>query len=62
MKPPCFGVLITYLKITEEILSLCQQLGACKVQLHGDVSLDELINLRKIDQKLFIIKKPYRKR
>ena len=56
LKPPCFGVLITYLKRAEDILNFCHQLGARMVQLHGDVSPDELVNLRKLDPKLYIIK------
>jgi len=56
LKPPCFGVLITYLKRADDILNFCHQLGACMVQLHGDVSPDELANLRKLDSKLYIIK------
>ena len=56
LKPPCFGVLITYLKRAEDILSFCHQLGVRKVQIHADVSPDELANLRKLDSKLYIIK------
>ena len=56
LKPPCFGVLITYLKRADDILNFCHQLGARMVQLHGDVSPDELANLRKLDSKLYIIK------
>lgn len=56
LKPPCFGVLITYLKRAGDILNFCHQLGARMVQLHGDVSPDELANLRKLDSELYIIK------
>ncbi|MBI2471774.1 MAG: phosphoribosylanthranilate isomerase [Planctomycetes bacterium] len=56
LKPPHYGVLITYLKRAKEIFAFCHQLGARIVQLHGDVLSDELANLRKLDSGLFIIK------
>ncbi|HHT9138902.1 MAG TPA: phosphoribosylanthranilate isomerase [Candidatus Wunengus sp. YC60] len=56
LKPPHYSVLITYLKMAKEIFAFCHQLGARMVQLHGDVSPDELANLRKLDSGLFIIK------
>jgi phosphoribosylanthranilate isomerase len=56
LKPPHYGVLITYLKRAKEIFAFCHQLGARMVQLHGDVSPDELSNLRKLDSGLYIIK------
>ena len=56
LKPPHYGVLITYLKRAEDILNFCHQLGARMVQLHGDVSPDELATLRKVDSGLYIIK------
>ncbi len=56
LKPPCYGVLITYLQKAEVILDFCSQLGARMVQLHGDISLDELIHVRKLDAGLCIIK------
>ncbi|OHB40872.1 MAG: N-(5'-phosphoribosyl)anthranilate isomerase [Planctomycetes bacterium GWB2_41_19] len=56
LKPPHYGVVITYLKKAEDILNFCHQLGARIVQLHGDVSPDELATLRKVDSGLYIIK------
>ncbi len=56
LRPPHYGVVITYLKRADDIMNFCHQLGARMVQLHGDVSSDELANLRKLDSKLFIIK------
>ncbi len=38
LKPPYFGVLITYLKKADDILNLCRWLGARKVQLHADIT------------------------
>jgi len=56
LKPPHYGVVITYLKKAKDILNFCHQLGARMVQLHGDVSPDELATLRKVDSGLYIIK------
>src|SRR5262245_16473596 len=44
--PPVYGVLITYLDRANEISDFCQALGARIVQLHGDISRDELKRLR----------------
>lgn len=42
----CKPVLITYLYKAQEIIGLCQQLGLNTVQLHGEVQLRELKNLK----------------
>jgi len=56
LRPPCYGVLITYLNKAEAVLNFCRQLGARMVQLHGDISPDELARLRKLDAGLCVIK------
>lgn len=56
LKPPHHGVVITYLQKAEDILKLCNTVGACHVQLHGDVSPDELATLKKRDWSPFVIK------
>jgi phosphoribosylanthranilate isomerase len=56
LKPPHHGVLITYLQRAEDILKLCDKIGTRHVQLHGDVSPDEIAHLRKRDNTLFVIK------
>ncbi|MFQ6673260.1 MAG: phosphoribosylanthranilate isomerase [Fidelibacterota bacterium] len=50
------AVLITYLHRAEDIVRLCHQLGVRWVQLHGDVSLEELVQLRKLAPNLVIVK------
>jgi phosphoribosylanthranilate isomerase len=42
LHPPVFGVLITYLDNGREIAEFCASLGACIVQLHGDIAIEAL--------------------
>ena len=56
LRPPHEGVLITYLNTADEIIALCQTLGARKVQLHGDIALDQLRAVKGLDPSLFVIK------
>lgn len=44
--PSVNAVLITYLDKAEEIAQFCRYLGANHVQLHGDISVEELSMLR----------------
>ena len=50
------GVLITYLDKAEEIKSLSNKIGVKIIQLHGDISLSELIKLKEIFHESRIIK------
>lgn len=56
LKPPVFGVPITYLDKAAEIAELCTFLGARIVQLHGDIEIEELAKLKKIARGLLVIK------
>ncbi len=56
LKPPAFAVLITYLNMAEEILDLCKRIGVRKVQLHGVISLAEIVRLKSFAPYLTIIK------
>jgi len=56
LKPPVYGVLITYLDKAAEIVELCTFLGARIVQLHGDVEIEELEKLKMIAPRLLVIK------
>lgn len=56
LKPPHYGVLITYLQTAEDILKLCNKIGTRHVQLHGEITTHELANLKELDPALFIIK------
>jgi phosphoribosylanthranilate isomerase len=56
LRPPHAGVLITYLKQAGEIVAFCQKLGARKVQLHGDITLEQLKAVKLLDPGLFVIK------
>ena len=56
LRPPRFGVVITYLGDADEIVDFTDRLGAGVVQLHGEIELNELRRLRSLRPELAIIK------
>ncbi len=50
------SVAITYLNQTEEIIEFCKKLNVEIIQLHGDISIDELRKLKTVASELSIIK------
>lgn len=56
IRPPCFGVAITYQDSADDIAGLTDDLGAAIVQLHGDIDFGELRRLRQLRPGLRIIK------
>lgn len=56
LRPPHEGVLITYLNKADEIITLCHSLGTGKVQIHGEITLDQLKAVKVLDSSLFVIK------
>jgi phosphoribosylanthranilate isomerase len=56
LRPPASAVLITYLRETEKILDLCRKIGAAKVQLHGYISVSEILRLRSRAPDFILIK------
>jgi len=56
LEPPAFGVLITYLDDAREIAAFSASLGARIVQLHGDITVEELVKLKEIAPELQVIK------
>jgi phosphoribosylanthranilate isomerase len=56
LHPPSSGVLITYLAEAREIVSFCRALGVRIVQLHGEISYDELRKIKILNPELTIIK------
>lgn len=56
LHPPSSGVLITYLAEAGEIVSFCRTLGVSIVQLHGEISCDELRKIKILNPELTIIK------
>lgn len=54
--PPHKSVLITYLNIADEIISFCDKLNVKIIQLHGDISLDELVRTKSLRPDIEIIK------
>jgi phosphoribosylanthranilate isomerase len=56
IRPPAFGVAITYQDDADDIARFTDYLGASIVQLHGDISASELKRLRLVRPALGIIK------
>jgi phosphoribosylanthranilate isomerase len=56
IRPPNFGVLITYLESATELLSLCRAVRAPIVQLHGGIAVDELRRFRASEPGLVLVK------
>ncbi|ONI81648.1 N-(5'-phosphoribosyl)anthranilate isomerase [Actinosynnema sp. ALI-1.44] len=56
IQPEHRGVIITYLTDADEINEFCTEMGVGVIQLHGDVSPDELRRLRHIAPELYILK------
>lgn len=56
LRPPVFGVLITYLEDAQKIAEFCTSLGVRHVQLHADIEIEELAKLRALAPKLVVIK------
>lgn len=56
MRPPCFGVLITYQRDADDVAGLLNELGASIVQLHGDFRREEVQKLQRLKPGLTIIK------
>lgn len=54
--PPHQSVLITYLNKAEEIISFCDKLNVKIIQLHGDISFDELVKTKTLRPDIEIIK------
>lgn len=56
LHPTSSGVLITYLAEAGEIVSFCRTLGVSIVQLHGEISCEELRKIKTLNPELTIIK------
>lgn len=56
LKSPASAVLITYVSEAEKILELCERIGTKKVQLHGYISVTEIIRLNSHAPDLTVIK------
>jgi len=54
--PPHQSVLITYLNEADEIISFCDKLNVKIIQLHGDISFDELVKTKTLRPDIEIIK------
>ena len=56
LKPPASAVLITYLNRAEKIIAVSKEIGVHKVQLHGGISLAEIVRLKSLAPDLTVIK------
>ena len=56
IKPPAYGVIISYCSTANEALELCRKLGAGIIQLHGSIDIKELERIKSVNQTIKIIK------
>jgi phosphoribosylanthranilate isomerase len=56
LTPSVCAVLITYIRDAEKILALCRRIGTTKVQLHGGISVAEILKLSSRAPDLTVIK------
>lgn len=56
LRPPCFGVAITYQNRADDIAAFMDFIGAAVLQLHGDIGLDQLRRLRRDRPSITVIK------
>ena len=56
LKSSVSSVLITYLNEAEKILDLCKIIGVGKVQLHGAISVAELVRMKSLFPDIIVIK------
>jgi len=56
IRPPGYGVAITYQNTAEDIVEFMEYLGASLVQLHGDIAAQELARLNGLRPHLTVIK------
>ncbi|MCX5842655.1 MAG: phosphoribosylanthranilate isomerase [Deltaproteobacteria bacterium] len=56
LMPLASAVLITYASEAEKILELCKRIGTTKVQLHGYISVEEILRLNSRAPDLTVIK------
>jgi len=53
---PFHSVLITYLNNASEIVNFCEKMNSNIIQLHGEITVEELINVKQLEPSLTIIK------
>lgn len=56
LRPPVYGVLITYAASASEVSALCGRLSFRVVQLHGDMGVDQARRLKELRPDLFVVK------
>lgn len=56
LTPPNYGVIITYLVNADEIVKFCKSMGCSVIQLHEDISAEELAKVKMIMPEITIIK------
>lgn len=56
IKPPAYGVVISYCSTANEALELCRKLGVEIIQLHGPIDIKELERIKSFNQTIKIIK------
>jgi phosphoribosylanthranilate isomerase len=56
LKPPNCGIVISYSSTAEDAIELCAKVGINIIQLHGPITIEELIKLKSLKPEIQIIK------
>ena len=56
LPPPNYGIVISYPSTAEEAMELCTKVGVNIIQLHGPITIEELVKLKSLKPEIQIIK------
>lgn len=56
LKPPYFGVVISYSDTAKEAIELCDKLNVKIIQLHGSIKIEELKKIKQKRSDIYVIK------
>lgn len=56
LSPPHYGIVISYSSTAEEAMELCTKVGVNIIQLHGPITIEELVKLKSLKPEIQIIK------
>ena len=56
LQPPNYGIVISYSSTAEEAIELCANVGVNIIQLHGPITIEELVKLKSLKPEIQIIK------
>ena len=56
LQPPNYGIVISYSSTAEQAIELCANVGVTIIQLHGPITIEELVKLKSLKPEIQIIK------